>query len=227
MFLVFLVVGNDSETGFMQAIMTNDSAYISNLFSIFNSEFYILIFCLIYSFKLIRSTIDKLTNKFFSDSIFGNASPMHSKATMATKIVKDKVMQPVGLARDIALHQTGKLAKNTLSGIKDIALGKKSAGKATQAAGKSVQAAGSAMEASGKAIKSGGAAVGAALSAIPVVGTVAGAIVKGTGAAVQLAGKATKAAGKATEYAGKGAEKLSNAVRKTQQALHLRKRDND
>ena len=42
---------------------------------------------------------------------------MHYWSTATTKWAKDQVMKPVGLARDIALHQTGKAATKAVSGV--------------------------------------------------------------------------------------------------------------
>ena len=62
-----------------------------------------------------QNTGPDLVNKFFPDNVFGNEQPMHHLATAASKFVKDTAMKPIGLARDIALHQGGELMKKGAS----------------------------------------------------------------------------------------------------------------
>ncbi len=91
-------------------------AFVASRLQLFSIMFLILLFAFLYSYKLIQSTSNELVNKFFPDQMFGNAQPMHHWATAATKAVKDIAMKPVGLARDIALHQTGVGAKKLIGG---------------------------------------------------------------------------------------------------------------
>lgn len=90
---------------------------VSERLAVFSIDFIILLFCFIYAFKLIGGTVSIFVQKFFPDKAFGQAQPMHYWSTAATKWAKDQVMKPVGLARDIALHQTGKAATKAVSGV--------------------------------------------------------------------------------------------------------------
>lgn len=71
-------------------IEEENTTWISERFKITGSYFILILFAYFYSMKLIGATIGSYVNKFFSDSVFGNASPIHSKATHATDIVKKK-----------------------------------------------------------------------------------------------------------------------------------------
>ena len=90
---------------------------VSERLAVFSIDFIILLFCFIYAFKLIGGTVSIFVQKFFPDKAFGQAQPMHYWSTATTKWAKDQVMKPVGLARDIALHQTGKAATKAVSGV--------------------------------------------------------------------------------------------------------------
>lgn len=90
--------------------------YVSDRMALLSINFVILIFAFLYSYKLIGATIPQYVDKFFPDKAFGGAQPMHHWSTAATKWAKDTAMKPAGLARDIALHQTGRLAKGAVTG---------------------------------------------------------------------------------------------------------------
>ena len=86
---------------------------INDVFSIFSTTFIMLLFALIYFFKLIQKASSDLVNKFFPDGAFGDSSPMHSAATMMTSWTKNLAMKATGLnyAKDFVAYQTGNLAK--------------------------------------------------------------------------------------------------------------------
>lgn len=113
--------GGDGLTKMYEALEVGYAAdadnikFVADRLAIFGSYFIILLFAFIYSFKLIGAAIPQFVDKFFPDNAFGSASPMHHMATMATKYIKDKAMAPAKLARDVALHQTGMLAKGVIS----------------------------------------------------------------------------------------------------------------
>lgn len=90
--------------------------YINNAFSLFSASFVMIMFTLIYFFKLVQKTSSDLVNKFFPDNAFGDSSPMHSGATMMTSYAKKLAMKASGadLAKDIVAHQAGQLVKKGL-----------------------------------------------------------------------------------------------------------------
>ena len=99
----------DGKTATSTTYKTNVE-FVKDHISLFSTKFILILFALIYGYKLIGSTVKDIVNKFFPDNMFGDSSPMHSKLTAATKWAKDKAMVPVGWARDVAVHQSGRLA---------------------------------------------------------------------------------------------------------------------
>lgn len=91
-------------TTFYAKINAGDAEWVSNMFSIFSASFIIILFAYLYSIKLVGTATD-YTGKFFGDSVFGNASPIHHKATQMTDFVKKKAMQPVQYAGGVVAHQ--------------------------------------------------------------------------------------------------------------------------
>ena len=207
--LIYAAFGPDGKDGFLVAIRTNDSEYVSRIFRLDSQYFYLLLFCLIYSYKLIGQTVKTLAAKFFSDPMFGQSSPMHSMSTMATKIVVDKALAPVAKAKDIAVHQTGRLANASV----------KNTGKAVENTGKAVENTGKAIKKGGEMVDKAGQAIskaGSSLHSIPVVGSIAAVAIGAVGVTVQAAGKATKLAGQATEAAGKGTKAVGKLGKNVQ-----------
>lgn len=84
---------------------------ISNKTRIFSSNMLIILFAIIYFYKLVQNTTNDFVNKFFPDSAFGSASPMHNTATMFTSMAVSPLKKYGGLARDVAMHQAGIGAK--------------------------------------------------------------------------------------------------------------------
>ena len=163
------------------ATIETDIRYASQKLAIFSTTFVLLLFAFLYSFKLVQSTVPSLVNKFFPDKAFGNQQPMHHWATAATKWVKDQAMKPVGWARDAALYQGGRFAKNV-------------AGKAVGGVTGSVRAL--AGKGKGDAKTVGGMATRGVGNITKGVGKVMSAVgLKTAGAAVQNAGQKVKNAG--------------------------------
>lgn len=235
--------GSYSGTEQLFAAFADDKVeYVSNLFSITGSTFLIFCICFFYAVKLIGKN-QQLVNKFFPDKMFGDVAPMHSAGTMVTDKMKGMAMAPVNMAKDIAVHQTGRAAGGIVKGVMGAATGNafkggqkgvggaaqtagqatqtagqaaQTVGQAAQTAGKAAKAAGKGLEAAGKGIEAGGAAVGSLVGLIPGVGAVAGGIVKG---ATGLAGKTTELAGKVTQLAGSLVEKTGKVVEQTGKAV--------
>lgn len=122
---------DSGEAKLTEAQKDTDMQYAASKLAIFSTTFVLLLFAFLYSFKLVQATVPDLVNKFFPDKAFGNQQPMHHWATAASRWVKDQAMKPVGFARDVALYQGGRLAKNAVGKTVGGAVGmaKKLAGK--------------------------------------------------------------------------------------------------
>ena len=176
-----------------------DINYAASKLAIFSSTFVLILFAFLYSFKLVQSTVPSLVNKFFPDNAFGDQSPMHHWATAASRWAKNQAMKPVGWARDAAMYQGGKLAKNMVGKTVGSAVGM-----AKSMAGKG----------SGKAKTLGGMAARGA-----------GGITQGIGRAMSAAG--LKKAGAAVQNVGKEAKEAGNSIDKAYNKFGTRnKKDN-
>ncbi len=162
-----------------------DINYAASKLAIFSTTFVLILFAFLYSFKLVQATVPDLVNKFFPDKAFGNQQPMHHWATAATKWAKDQAMKPVGWARDAALYQGGRLAKN--------AVGKAVGGVAGSVRSLAGKGKGDAKTVGGMAARGVGnmtTGIGKAMSAVGL---------KKAGAAVQNAGQKAKDTGNALD----------------------------
>ncbi len=216
-------------TTFYAKIQAGDAEWISNTFSITGAKFILIMFAYIYSIKMIGATVTGYVGKFFNDSTFGDADPIHKKATQMTDFVKSKVTQAASFAGGVVTHQATRAAGAVAGGMVNTvkrginkaksggaaSSGMNAAGKGMEAAGKGVEAAGKGISAAGKGI----ASASQAANAIPIAGQIiagagaaVGAATQAVGAATQAAGKATQAAGKATKAAAKGVKKVEQGV---------------
>ncbi len=164
-----------------------DINYAASKLAIFSTTFVLILFAFLYSFKLVQATVPDLVNKFFPDKAFGNQQPMHHWATAATKWAKDQAMKPVGWARDAALYQGGRLAKN--------AVGKAVGGVAGSVRSLAGKGKGDAKTVGGMAARGVGnmtTGIGKAISAVGLAKA---------GAAVQNAGQKVKDAGNQVDKA--------------------------
>ena len=191
-------------------IEAGDAIWISNTFDLTGPYFLIILFVYLYSMKLISSTVSDYVDKFFKDSVFGGADPMHGKLTQMTDFAKQQAMRPVKWAGGKASDAVKKQATK----------GAAKAGKFVQAAGKGVEAGGKAAQAGGKGLMSAGKGLSAtglgAIVGVPMM--IAGAAVYGAGKGAEVAGKVTQKAGKAMQKGGKamkkGGEKMEKAGEK-------------
>lgn len=191
-------------------IEAGDAIWISNTFDLTGPYFLIILFVYLYSMKLISSTVSDYVDKFFKDSVFGGADPMHGKLTQMTDFAKQQAMRPVKWAGGKASDAVKKQATE----------GAAKAGKFVQAAGKGVEAGGKAAQAGGKGLMSAGKGLSAtglgAIVGVPMM--IAGAAVYGAGKGAEVAGKVTQKAGKAMQKGGKamkkGGEKMEKAGEK-------------
>lgn len=114
---------------FYAKIKAGDAEWVSNTFSITGAQFIIIMFAYIYGIKMVGATVSGYVGKFFSDSVFGGASPMHMKATQMTDFAKKKVTQAASFAGGVVTHQASRAAGAVVGGAIDYAKGKIHGGK--------------------------------------------------------------------------------------------------
>lgn len=187
-------------------IEAGDAIWISNTFDLTGPYFLIILFVYLYSMKLILSTVSDYVDKFFKDSVFGGADPMHGKLTQMTDFAKQQAMRPVKWA--------GGKASDAVK--KQVTEGAAKAGKGVQAAGKGMEAGGKAAQAGGKGLMSAGKGLSAtglgAIVGVPMM--IAGAAAYGAGKGAEVAGKVTQKAGKAMQKGGKAMKKIGEKMEK-------------
>ena len=89
---------------------------VADKLQLFSMTFLMVLFSLMYFYKLVKNTCSDLVNKFFPDKAFGDSNPMHSGATMATSFVAKPFKKAASMVGDIAANQVGKLAHGALKG---------------------------------------------------------------------------------------------------------------
>lgn len=179
-------------------IEAGDAIWISNTFDLTGPYLLIILFVYLYSMKLISSTVSDYVDKFFKDSVFGGADPMHGKLTQMTDFAKQQAMRPVkwagGKASDAVKKQVTEGAAKAGKFVRGLFKGK--------AGGKGLMSAGKGLSATGL-----GAIVG-----VPMM--IAGAAAYGAGKGAEVAGKATQKAGKAMQKGGKAMKKIGEKMEK-------------
>lgn len=187
-------------------IEAGDAIWISNTFDLTGPYFLIILFVYLYSMKLISSTVSDYVDKFFKDSVFGGADPMHGKLTQMTDFAKQQAMRPVkwagGKASDAVKKQVTEGAAKAGKFVRGLFKGMEAGGKAAQAGGKGLMSAGKGLSATGL-----GAIVG-----VPMM--IAGAAAYGAGKGAEVAGKVTQKAGKAMQKGGKAMKKIGEKMEK-------------
>lgn len=187
-------------------IEAGDAIWISNTFDLTGPYFLIILFVYLYSMKLILSTVSDYVDKFFKDSVFGGADPMHGKLTQMTDFAEQQAMRPVkwagGKASDAVKKQVTEGAAKAGKFVRGLFKGMEAGGKAAQAGGKGLMSAGKGLSATGL-----GAIVG-----VPMM--IAGAAAYGAGKGAEVAGKVTQKAGKAMQKGGKAMKKIGEKMEK-------------
>lgn len=120
-------------TTFYAKIKAGDAEWVSNTFSISGSSFILIMFAYVYGIKMVGATVSDYVGKFFGDSVFGGASPMHMKATQITAMAKSKVTQAASFAGGVVTHQATRAAGAVAGGAvnfvkKQVKRGKSSGG---------------------------------------------------------------------------------------------------
>ena len=231
-----------------EKIEKGESEWISNTFDITGPYFLIILFVYIYSMKLISSTVSDYVDKFFKDSVFGSADPMHKHMTQMTDFAKQQAMRPVkwagGKASEAVKKQAtegavkaGKFVRGLFKGkangdeekdnkgssnpVSSGGAAAKNIGKGTKAAGAATEQTGKGVQAAGKGVEAGGKAAAAGGRGLMNAGK--GLSSTGLGAIVgvpmMIAGAATYAAGKGTEMAGKVTQQAGKAIQKGGKAM--------
>ena len=93
------------------------NGYIKENVSVFSMTFILLCFSMFYFFSLIKESIDKYTNHFFPDAVFGTSKPMHEGAKAATEKVGKIAAAPAKLAGGYIGTQFGNLGQKATAGI--------------------------------------------------------------------------------------------------------------
>lgn len=171
-----------------------NAQWISETFELTGPYFLIILFAFLYSMKLISSTISDYVNKFFADSVFGDADPMHQKLTQATDFVKQHT---VGAAAGAVKKAVGKISNEVGEQAKEGAV---RAGKFVRGLFKG-KANGDVK--STNRFRSGGGGNNP-MSNAGKAAKAAGATAEQTGKGVQTAGKGAEVGGKAAQAGGKG-----------------------
>ncbi len=206
-----------------QRIDNNETDTITQDFSLASSNYLIVLFTLIYSMKLIGSTVSDYVDKFFPDKAFGggmSASPIHGSLTQAMDFAKKGVATPVAsFAKDVAKTQMGRVTASTgklLSGgynqqLKRVAHYVANPGEAVN---KGIRALGNT---TGKAVGKTGKTLNKA-----VMGTV-GRMILGKNASKALQQKVNekidKGVGKINQFADKTATQASQRINKAERKL--------
>lgn len=229
-------------------IEAGDAIWISNTFDLTGPYFLIILFVYLYSMKLISSTVSDYVDKFFKDSVFGGADPMHGKLTQMTDFAKQQAMRPVkwagGKASDAVKKQATEGAAKAGKFVRGLFKGKangdqekddkgggnpvsgggtaiKNTGKGAKAAGATMEQSGKGVQAAGKGVEAGGKAAQAGGKGLMSAGK--GLSATGLGAIVgvpmMIAGAAVYGAGKGAEVAGKVTQKAGKAMQKGGKAM--------
>ena len=88
----------------------NSMEEFSQAYSISSTNILVILFALVFGFKILASSINNYLNVFFGDNMLGAASStMHLMGTQAVGFVKNHTVDPAArYARDVAMFQGGK-----------------------------------------------------------------------------------------------------------------------
>ncbi len=109
-----------NELEFEKALSDGNVKSMAKQFALSGTNFLIIIFCLIYGFKIIQSSVNDYLNRIFPDNVFGGQSPMHQSGVQALGNMGTHAVMPVAaLAGDIALNQAGRGIEAMGRGLKN------------------------------------------------------------------------------------------------------------
>lgn len=113
-----------NELEFEKALSDGNVKSMAKQFAISGTNFLVIIFCLIYGFKIIQSSVNDYLNRIFPDNVFGGQSPMHQSGVQALGNMGTHAVMPVAaLAGDIALNQAGRGIEAMGRGLKNYGSG--------------------------------------------------------------------------------------------------------
>ena len=114
------VIHGINEYEFNKALSDGNVKAMAKQFAISGTNFLVIIFCLIYGFKIIQSSVNDYLNRIFPDNVFGGQSPMHQSGVQAIGNMGTHAVMPVAsLAGDIALNQAGRGIEAMGRGLKN------------------------------------------------------------------------------------------------------------
>ena len=103
---------------FWDAIANGKSEELAESFSLFSSHIFVVLFALLYGFKILQGSVNNYLNTFFSDAAFGGESPMHHMGAQAVGMAYANTVKPaMSYAKDVATHQTGRAVSGLGSGL--------------------------------------------------------------------------------------------------------------
>ena len=119
------VLGDASNwTSFWNAIEKESSEILSENFSLSSTRLIVVLFSLIFGFKIIASSVNNYLNYFFSDGLMGGQSPMHYLGTQALGMTGGALLGKVGgFAVDVASTQSGKVVEGIGNTLVDMSKG--------------------------------------------------------------------------------------------------------
>ena len=119
------VLGDASNwTSFWSAIEKESSEILSENFSLSSTRLIVIVFSLIFGFKIIASSVNNYLNYFFSDGMLGGQSPMHYLGTQALGMTGGALVGKLGgWTVDFASTQTGKAVEGLGNTLVDMSQG--------------------------------------------------------------------------------------------------------
>ena len=110
------------EAAYYNAFYNSYSALdIAKEFAMSGVHVLIIVFCLIYGFKIIQSSVNDYLNRLFPDNMFGGQSPMHTLGVQAVGTTAMHTILPAAsLTYDIAKNQTGRGIEALGRGLQNI-----------------------------------------------------------------------------------------------------------
>lgn len=109
------VLGDASNwTSFWNAIEKESTEILSENFSLSSTRVIVIMFCLVFGFKIISSSVNDYLDYFFSDGLLGGQSPMHHLGTQAMAMTGGAIAGRIGgYAADVVETQAGKVVEKT------------------------------------------------------------------------------------------------------------------
>lgn len=110
--------GRDGWAAFWNAVANQRTETLVENFAVYKMHFLIVIFALMFAFKLLASSVNDYLDYFFSDAVFGSESPMHHMGTQAVGMVAQNAVKPAAsFITDVAKTQSGKAIAGLGTGI--------------------------------------------------------------------------------------------------------------